>query len=200
MKCQFCPNPATVHLTEIVNKTKVEMHLCESCARKRKCQFCSNPATVHLTEFLDKKKGEMHLCETCARKQNVITDSPQALNVPALLQLMFGSVPPTGRESAPDAVCPECGTPYAHFRAQGRLGCPHDYEVFRPLLAPLIEKVHNHAGRHVGKVPRRHRQRMQIAHRVDLEAQLKSAVAAEQYEEAARLRDSIRALGADHEP
>jgi protein arginine kinase activator len=165
-----------------------------------KCQFCPNPATVHLTEILDKKKGEMHLCESCARERNLIADTPQALNIPALLQLMLAKMPAPARQSAPDAVCPECGTPYAHFRAQGRLGCPHDYEVFRSLLAPLIEKVHNHVGRHVGKVPRRHRRRMQMAHRVELEAQLKTAVAAERYEEAARLRDSIRALGADHEP
>lgn len=165
-----------------------------------KCQFCPNPATVHLTEFLDKKKGEMHLCESCARERNLLADNAQAINVPALFQFMLGQMPPPARQSAPDAVCPECGTPYAHFRAQGRLGCPHDYEAFRSFLEPLIEKVHNHAGRHVGKVPRRHLRRMQSAHRVELEAQLKSAVAAEKYEEAARLRDSIRALGADHEP
>ena len=34
MKCQFCDNPATVHLTDIVNKKKREVHLCEACARK----------------------------------------------------------------------------------------------------------------------------------------------------------------------
>src|SRR5437764_7952013 len=34
MKCQHCPNPATVHLTKIVNKQKQEMHLCQACAEK----------------------------------------------------------------------------------------------------------------------------------------------------------------------
>jgi protein arginine kinase activator len=34
MKCQFCDNPATVHLTSIINKTKREVHLCENCAQK----------------------------------------------------------------------------------------------------------------------------------------------------------------------
>ena len=32
MKCQRCPNPATVHLTEIVDQHKKELHLCQSCA------------------------------------------------------------------------------------------------------------------------------------------------------------------------
>ena len=35
MKCQICDNPATVHLTDIVNKKKRELHLCERCARER---------------------------------------------------------------------------------------------------------------------------------------------------------------------
>ena len=35
MKCMFCKNPATVHLTDIVNKKKREAHLCEKCARER---------------------------------------------------------------------------------------------------------------------------------------------------------------------
>lgn len=35
MKCMFCDNAATVHLTDIVNKKKREAHLCEKCARER---------------------------------------------------------------------------------------------------------------------------------------------------------------------
>jgi len=164
----------------------------------KKCQFCAKPATMHLTRIIDQQKLEWVVCDACAREQNLIADPPQELNVPAILQLVLGKMAAT-RPGGPDAVCPECGTPYAHFKARGRLGCPHDYEAFRPLLEPLLEKVHNSAGRHVGKVPRKHQQRIQHARRTELESQLKSAVAAERYEEAARLRDSIRALGADHE-
>lgn len=32
MKCQFCSQPATVHLTDIVNNQKKEVHLCQACA------------------------------------------------------------------------------------------------------------------------------------------------------------------------
>jgi protein arginine kinase activator len=35
MKCQFCVNPATVHLTDIVNGQKHEVHLCQACAEKQ---------------------------------------------------------------------------------------------------------------------------------------------------------------------
>jgi protein arginine kinase activator len=142
----------------------------------------------------------MHLCEACAREKNLISGPPQDLNVPALLQLVLGQMPLPNRSSATDTVCPACGTPYAHFRAQGRLGCAHDYEAFRALLEPLLDKVHNGATRHVGKSPARHRRRMARARRVELDARLKLAVEAECYEEAARLRDAIRTLGADDEP
>jgi protein arginine kinase activator len=165
-----------------------------------KCQFCSNPATVHLTDIVHKKKREMHLCDACAREKNLIPDAPQELNVPALLQLVLGQAPAGNRPAAADDVCPACGTPYAHFKAQGRLGCPLEYEAFRPLLEPIVERVQAGYTRHVGKAPGRYRRQMAHARRGELEAQLRSAVAAERYEEAARLRDAIRALGADHEP
>jgi protein arginine kinase activator len=34
MQCQFCSNPATVHLTTVMGDTTKKMHLCETCARK----------------------------------------------------------------------------------------------------------------------------------------------------------------------
>jgi protein arginine kinase activator len=165
-----------------------------------KCEFCGKPASVHLTRVMNKKKRETFLCDACAKQMNLVLDAPQDLNVPAILQLVMNQVDPPARQATSDAVCPECGTPYAHFKAQGRLGCPHDYEVFRPLLEPVVERVQNSAVRHVGKVPRRHLRRLRRARKNELEARLQAAVNAEQYEEAAQLRDAIRALGADHEP
>ncbi|HJZ91457.1 MAG TPA: UvrB/UvrC motif-containing protein [Gemmataceae bacterium] len=165
-----------------------------------KCQFCSNPATVHLTDIIHKKKREMHLCESCAREKKLIPDPPQELNIPALLQLVLGQLPIPVKVSPADLVCPECGTPYAAFRAQGRLGCPHDYEAFRSLLEPLLERVQSNAIRHAGKVPRRYARRMRVAQKAELAARLQAAVSAERYEEAAQIRDAIRALGAGHEP
>jgi protein arginine kinase activator len=35
MKCQKCPKPATLHITEIISEEQVEeLHLCEECAHK----------------------------------------------------------------------------------------------------------------------------------------------------------------------
>lgn len=35
MKCQLCPNPATVHFTKVVNKKITELHLCQGCAEQQ---------------------------------------------------------------------------------------------------------------------------------------------------------------------
>jgi protein arginine kinase activator len=78
------------------------------------------------------------------------------------------------------------------FRAQGRLGCPHDYTVFRNGLGSLLQRIHR-STRHIGKSPRK---RMPPPDRLveiaRLRRQLQSAVDAEAYEEAARIRDLLR--------
>lgn len=165
------------------------------------CQFCSAPATVHLTDIIHKKKRVTHLCEACAREKNLLSGPTEELHIPGLLHLVLGQSSVPAKPATPlDLTCPECGIPYAHFRAQGRLGCPHDYEVFRSLLEPLMERLQNNANRHEGKVPRRHALRRRAARRAELETRLRTAVAAERYEDAAAVRDQLRALeGADHE-
>ena len=36
MLCEKCnKNPATVHVTKIINNNNTELHLCEDCARER---------------------------------------------------------------------------------------------------------------------------------------------------------------------
>jgi len=93
-------------------------------------------------------------------------------------------------------ACPECGMRFMEFRQQGRLGCPHDYEVFRSGLEALLERIHR-ATRHVGKVPRRGAGGAgEQAEVVDLRRRLRLAVESESYEEAARLRDILRLKGA----
>ena len=90
-------------------------------------------------------------------------------------------------------TCPACGLKYGEFRSDGRLGCPHDYEVFRAGLAPLLKRIHR-AGQHVGKSPRRDRQATQRHQElIGLRRQLREAVDEERYERAAQLRDLIRA-------
>jgi protein arginine kinase activator len=154
-----------------------------------KCQFCSNPATVHLTNIEDNQKKELHLCQSCAKQHQLIQQNE--LNLPAILQTLIGQhVGPLTDELA-RLTCPACGIRYMEFRAAGRLGCPHDYSVFRAGLEPLLQRIHRSA-RHAGKRPRHHASPEQQAELVELRRRLRAAVEAEAYEEAARLRDILR--------
>jgi protein arginine kinase activator len=163
-----------------------------------KCQACGvNPATVHLTDLVKNQKKETHLCQACAEAQQLV--DKQELNLPAILQTLLGQHIGPQNELA-KLACPACGIKFMEFRAQGRLGCPHDYAVFRTGLEPLLRRIHR-AGRHVGKVPRHgppaaERQ----AELVRLRRRLQAAVDAEAYEEAARVRDLLRKREATDEP
>jgi len=154
-----------------------------------KCQLCDSPATIHLTDTVQNKKREVHLCRPCAEAQNLI--KAQELNLPAILQTFLGEQVGQQMEEFAALKCPECGIRYMEFRSRGRLGCPHDYTVFRTGLLPLLHRIHR-AERHEGKVPRCHPPGHGLAEVSELRRQLQAAVEEERYEEAARLRDLLR--------
>ncbi|GIW82506.1 MAG: UvrB/UvrC protein [Gemmatales bacterium] len=155
-----------------------------------KCQSCSKPATVHLTDISNGVKKELHLCQGCAEKQHLLQQQGQ-LNLKAILQALIGQHVGEADELA-RLTCPQCGIKYMEFRAEGRLGCPNDYEVFRTGLGPLLKRIHR-ATRHIGKTPRHGQRNAELLRELmELRRRLQRAVDAEAYEEAARLRDEIR--------
>ncbi len=158
------------------------------------CQRCQDEATVHLTETVDGQRRKLDLCAACARKAGVsLPDKPPVLGLDAVVQtLIVAHVGELVGEMA-DLTCPECRLKYMEFRARGRLGCPHDYQVFTRGLLPLLQRVHG-ATRHVGKVARR---RPAATDRLRLRTRLRDAVAREDYELAAKLRDELRLKDAD---
>jgi protein arginine kinase activator len=155
-----------------------------------KCQECGQTATVHLTDIVSGHKREVHLCQDCAEKRELVKH--QELNLSAILQTVIGQhIGPMTDELA-RLTCPSCGIKYMEFKAEGRLGCPQDYDVFRAALAPLLQRIHR-ALRHVGKIPvHAVRNAALQSELMDLRQSLRRAVDAEHYEEAARLRDLIR--------
>src|SRR5262245_40199376 len=115
-----------------------------------KCQVCGQKATVHLTDIVNGKKREKHFCQDCAEKQEVLKQ--QELNLTAILQSVIGQHVGAAADELSRLTCPLCGIKYMEFKAAGRFGCPHDYQVFREPLMPLLERIHRGV-KHVGKVP-----------------------------------------------
>ncbi|RMG18237.1 MAG: hypothetical protein D6731_02545 [Planctomycetota bacterium] len=166
--------------------------ICEACQQKL--------ATVHLTEIVQKTKRETHLCEECAREKG-ISYSPQ-FTVKGFLSGLAkkaaakpAAAPP--RAEAPEP-CPSCGLTFAEFRQSGRLGCPTDYDHFEEQLVPLLKKIHGEEVQHTGRVPGGVSERLELERRIEaLQKELDAAVAREEYERAAELRDRIKALRAE---
>jgi protein arginine kinase activator len=158
------------------------------------CQHCQDEATVHLTETVEGQRRELHLCVACAREAGVtLPEAAPILALDAVIQsLIVTNVGELVGELA-GLTCPDCGLKFMEFRARGRLGCPNDYRVFARGLLPLVSRAHG-ATRHVGKVARR---RSAAGDRLRLRTQLRDAIAREDYEQAARIRDLLRHKDAD---
>ncbi len=157
------------------------------------CQKCKKrEATRH--ESVRNEDGtwsDAHLCDPCAENTEVTLLTPASL-VQALIE---GAAAAGVRAPGAARSCPKCGISYAEFRARGRLGCPHDYEVFAPEMVPLLERIHHGGSQHLGKSPSTTGSRSDAERElIELRRSLTEAVQREQYEEAARIRDRIRVV------
>ena len=164
-----------------------------------KCDNCNKPATVHLTEIRNGKKIEKHLCEQCAAQSEGLPVKSQHTPINELLTnfVMAHSGLPKGT----DLACEACGITWSEFRQGGLFGCANDYTVFEKDLTPLLQRAHEGATHHVGKVPARRGGAggVPMKRQVDLtklQKELKKAVEAEDYERAAKIRDQIKAAEA----
>ena len=153
------------------------------------CQRCKKAtATVHVTDLVGERK-EMHLCDACAQEEGITVKAPVPINV--LLEDFIKHQ--AAVQEMVELVCPKCGLNFAQFRQQGLLGCPHDYDTFEKVLGPLIAQAHEGATEHVGKVPAKAGAGRQRQHELRrLRRELDAAVAREDYERAAELRDQLK--------
>jgi protein arginine kinase activator len=106
----------------------------------------------------------------------------------------------SGPREVYSARCAKCGTTWDRLREDGRTGCAYCYEAFEDKLREVMARMQREA-HHIGKTPRaaqRRRRRLEQLrdkrdHRLQmLQRRLQEAVAAENYEDAAALRDKIK--------
>ncbi|MCC7376825.1 MAG: UvrB/UvrC motif-containing protein [Verrucomicrobiales bacterium] len=159
------------------------------------CSICQkNEAKVHLTQIVDDKMQKIDLCEECSKAKGV-TD-PAGFS---LADLLLGLGSAQEGEARPPAkpgevVCSACGLSQADFKKSGRFGCPQCYVTFAEGLPAMLKTMHKGV-RHVGKTPHAFRPRKDPVDQLrQLNRRLEKAIQAENFEEAAQLRDQIRAL------
>ncbi|MFI4859919.1 MAG: UvrB/UvrC motif-containing protein [Phycisphaerales bacterium JB063] len=167
---------------------------------KYKCDKCDRPATHHSVEVVKGIKTEKHLCEQHAAEEGLSVSNTHA----PINELLTHYVKMTGAKEGPantggmtrvDRKCPDCGLKFSDFREKSLLGCPGCYTAFKRPLITLLERAHEGGSQHVGKVPRRSgggEQRQLLIAR--MRKRLDSAIAAENYELAAQLRDDISGM------
>lgn len=176
------------------------------------CQNCGQrAATTHIKTVVNGQLSETHLCSQCAKKQgyghmlsewNGFGGLLSGLLSPGLL-----SGGPGHAQQREEKRCPGCGMSFREISRGGKLGCSECYSTFRSQLIPVIERLHGQTG-HKGKAPGGSALRVQEENRqlVSVEEnratseieekkrQLQKAIEAQNFEEAAVLRDQIKEL------
>ena len=151
--------------------------LCEECGKR--------PADVLMTAVVNGKSTTRHLCRECLKKY-------QAGDLHGVLAAVLSAM--ADQKQAPDIACPYCGETYAEFQKTGMLGCARCYQAFRKELTPLLARVQGraqHAGR---RPPVSEEEQAREARMAELRKLMEQAVQEENFEEAARLRDELRAM------
>lgn len=170
------------------------------------CAQCGAPATVYVLQMADGVITQQPLCAACALRRGLGKDAKTLKMLSAnFFRQLLG-------DSLGQVVCPNCGLTVAKFQEGRLLGCHRCYAAFSKFLAPLFDRM-QHSPRHRGKrfrpaedgiatengktsgVARRGRLCKPIHGGIRmLQSHLRLAVAVENYEEAAAIRDRLAAV------
>lgn len=169
MICEHCKERhATVTVTQVQNGTHLERHYCEVCATKfHPLQFELQEEPVSIHQLMSDWFG----VPTWKNKHQEQTQQPKK-----------------------QTDCPMCGMTYRKFLKVGKFGCPTCYDTFREQLPPVLKRLQADV-KHVGKVQHDENQLARYQQQIDtLREQLQYAIEEERFEDAAKLRDEVRAL------
>ena len=153
-----------------------------------KCDHCTKKATVHYTEIVNNKIVKMNLCEECAKEKGIGKDMNFSMTD------LIGGLSSSGLVVDEKTECEYCGLSYVQFKEIGRFGCEGCYECFSSFLKSILETIHR-SSKHIGKSPkglceeRNYEIQLEQLHNL-----LEEVIDKEEFEEACRVRDQIKAL------
>ena len=168
------------------------------------CEECGvRPAKFHITTIAGDQKQERRLCPVCMAKYQ---KQLPGFDFTGLVGILSGFLESGGAKNSEQVdeetaalVCENCGMTYAAFQKGGKVGCAECYKVFKKPLEALLLRIHGNT-QHAGRIPGGLKSDVSIRLNIDrLKQQLVKAIADEAYEDAAQLRDQIRALNAQLE-
>ena len=196
-----------------MSENNQEQVLCEDCGQQN--------AVCTVAVMMGEKVMHRRLCQACMTKTSMSIAAGNLGHVLGALMAAARKAPAPGNDGgatpgspapvpqpgkpAPRPVmlpaiegeaelCPQCGTTYEAFRKKGRPTCPVCCMAFRKSVRQVLGG-HCPQVQHMGRRPVDGEGAQQYrAERERLQRQLEEAVAREDYENAAVLRDTLRGL------
>lgn len=190
--------------------------LCQNCGK--------NEVNFRYTQVINGVKKEMALCDKCARELGLEgLDFSMPINFSSFFSDFFHDAESFLPSFTKTGLleCNECGMTLEDFANTGEFGCGNCYITFADRISPVLKNLHG-SYKHVGREYREaideleynksklgERQEEKAAKQTDSEKKEKSkeekqleklqkdlqiAIKEERYEDAAKIRDSIKAL------
>ncbi|MCU5746703.1 UvrB/UvrC motif-containing protein [Staphylococcus sp. SQ8-PEA] len=175
------------------------------------CENCHlNEAEVKVAVKGHDGIQEKWVCVTCAQGGNPWTDSQQvhqddiegAFVVKQILQHLAAKHGINFDEIAvkEEKRCPHCEMTLKDIANVGKFGCAECYATFKDDIVDIVRRVQGGQFEHIGKVPQSSYQKLALKKQIEEKsAHLNQLIEEQEFEEAAVVRDEIKALKAQGE-
>ncbi|WP_020006462.1 UvrB/UvrC motif-containing protein [Salinicoccus albus] len=161
-----------------------------------KCESCNErEATIHISKGSGLGKTERFLCEQCANAsfEDEFSYPDDSFNIHQLLKSLSQQQPK--RQERKRQQCETCGSTIESIVHNGKFGCPDCYRTFDRQVPEIITRVQSHQTEHVGKVPKKSQSQIKVKRELEqLKGKLSALVESQEFEQAAVVRDEIKAL------
>jgi len=159
------------------------------------CKQCGvRPSKIHYTEIVNNQTVTTDLCLECAESKGIDVHKTGSYGLGDLVAGLIDTTARSQSEKIGKVKCPACGFDYSDFKKAGRFGCAECYTAFEAQLIPLLRQIHG-STQHDGKAPSQVGPKAIMRKElIDLKEELSNAINDERYEDAARIRDRIKAL------
>lgn len=160
--------------------------------RPLECSECKKDICIHYTEIVGNTYTHTGMCADCPQLMKRLKGTPSEE------RLALSGKPAGG------LVCGECGTTLDEVTVSHTVGCSHCYQVFADILidemwktdkvSPMLAKRKRSVPFHLGRSPGETQEVSPTLRLIALNEALEETLKKEDYEQAAWLRDQIKAL------
>lgn len=150
------------------------------------CSNCGkNNATITYKQNINGEVTNLNLCENCAHKLGILNSFDDIFS-PMILDLDY---------ILPEEVkCKKCGYTFSKYKSTGLFGCDECYNTFKREIDSILPKIQG-KNRHVtNKSLNKLNDNKNLSEIDKLKNKLQQLIKEENFEEAAVVRDKIKAL------